>query len=280
MSRFSRFIDRVVYRAQPHLLAALPFMTEKVFACPICGCESEYEAKNMCFELRRCRSCDHVYTSSIPKWFVLNKLYSGLEYWRIDKEHQGIRHIGLSSEWEEFLRARKGILRQVGLDCNSGNTRKVYEIGCSEGILLAYLQQCGHDASGCELNVEIAKRGTAEFGANIMVGAFEDLQLEARQYDYVLSFHTLEHVRDPAAVLRKISWILQPNGTVLIEVPFGPEEYSNLDHLHFFSLRSFKKLLDAYFLDSTIIENSYENSQGVAVGSYYGIGYGVKPGNE
>jgi hypothetical protein len=42
-------------------------------------------------------------------------------------------------------------------------------------------------------------------------------------------------MRFPENVLAKVARILRSDGSVLIEVPCGEEEYENTDHLHFFS---------------------------------------------
>jgi hypothetical protein len=91
-----------------------------------------------------------------------------------------------------------------------------------------------------------------------------------------MSFHTLEHLRNPSSVLAKVANILHPDGAVLLEVPCGEEEYDNTDHLHFFSDTSLRTLLDKSFRTTEILDNSYTNSAGVRIGSIYGLGKGVK----
>ena len=92
----------------------------------------------------------------------------------------------------------------------------------------------------------------------------------------MISFHTLEHMRFPENVLAKVARILRSDGSVLIEVPCGEEEYENTDHLHFFSETSLRLLLDKFFSTTEIIDNAYTNSAGVKIGSIYGVGRGVR----
>ena len=101
-------------------------------------------------------------------------------------------------------------------------------------MLLANLQRNGHQVSGCEINAQIAKKGSEALAVDISAGAFEDQPLDRDRFDYVISFHTLEHIPDPLSVLAKIAEVLRADVTVVLEVPAGEEEYSNLDHLHFF----------------------------------------------
>lgn len=162
----------------------------------------------------------------------------------------------------------------VGLRCDSAVKLDIYEIGCSEGILVAHLQACGHRVSGCDINRDIVAQGADALDIDIVAGWFEGLALPSNSYDVVLAFHTLEHLVDPVAVLRKVVDILRPGGSVLIEVPGGEEEYANLDHLHFFSEASLCRLLSEHFKMVEVLENAYCNSAGVRILSYYGVGRG------
>ena len=64
---------------------------------------------------------------------------------------------------------------------------------------------------------------------------------------------------------------------MFIEVPTGPEEYANPDHLQFFSERSLTKLLERHFQSARIWRNSYSTTDGMVLGSLYGLGHGPKP---
>lgn len=258
-----------------HWLHKLPLFVMRVPNCPICEGDSVAEARNPLFELRRCLDCGHVYTETVPGRYLLGLLYAGMYYWQLDKEHQGIRHICYDKEWDGFLGARMKAVAKIGLTCDSDVKYDVYEIGCSEGMLVARLQSCGHRVRGCDLNPDIVARGAETLKIDIVAGWFEDLPLEPDGYDAVLSFHTLEHLINPHTVMHKIGLILRHAGAVLVEVPGGEEEYRNLDHLHFFSPESLRRLLARTFSEVEIVENAYVNSAGVRIVSYYGIGRGV-----
>ncbi len=72
---------------------------------------------------------------------------------------------------------------------------------------------------------------------------------KSMQAKVVLYCHTLEHVCEPAKEIFKIKEILEPNGLLYIEVPFGcRNEYKHtknlLTHINFFSEASLYYLLD------------------------------------
>ena len=253
-------------------LYMLPFFTRKVRRCPVCGAScQELEFVNRHTPLDRCTTCGHVYSRKVPKKRILLLIYKGLRYWEEDKHHQGITKIEYGPHWKEFLDVRMGIVEKTGVV--SGDRKlKVFEIGCSEGILLRELENRGHTAAGCEMNVATAEAGTRELGVSIDADLFENLILEDYCYDVVLSFHTIEHVADLDRVFEKISQMLKNDGSLLIEVPCRSEEYTNTDHLQFFCEESLKTILGRFFDEAEIIPNAYTNVRGVEIGSLYGIG--------
>lgn len=135
--------------------------------------------------------------------------------------------------WQVYLSVRIGILRKLKLLENVSPTRKVFEIGCAEGMLLHHLRKQGMEVAECEMNRAVAQKGTQAFGIRIILAPFKIIELPHDHFDLVISFHTLEHLRDPLGALEKVATILQPGGALVGEVPCGPEEYENTDHLHF-----------------------------------------------
>jgi 2-polyprenyl-3-methyl-5-hydroxy-6-metoxy-1,4-benzoquinol methylase len=109
-------------------------------------------------------------------------------------------------------------------------------------------------------------------GVKIDTTPFEQANVPEGHYDAVLSFHTIEHVPDIKSTFTKIAHILKPEGAVLIEVPTGPEEYGNPDHVQFFNEESLARFLSEFFEDVKIVPNVYETRNGVQIGSLYGVG--------
>ncbi len=252
-------------------LYILPGFTRRVSRCPVCGTKPDrVEFRTRFTPLDHCSQCGHVYSRKTPKKRILSLMYHDLDYWIRDKEHQGITRIEYGPQWNVFIEARMGIARRAGVI--DGIPKRVFEIGCSEGILLRELENQGHEALGCEINKPTAEAGMAALGVKIKTELFEDLDLQTGYYDLVISFHTVEHLPNLNRVFGKIAGILGPEGAVLIEVPTGPEEYTNPDHVQFFSEESLKRLLERFFEVGEIIPNHYTNPHGTVIGSLYGVG--------
>ncbi len=253
------------------LLYMIPGFTRRAVRCPVCGkTPDRVEFRTRYTPLDHCGSCGHVYSRKTPKKRILSLMYGDLEYWVRDKEHQGITKIEYGPQWKGFIDARMGIARRAGVI--DGTPMRVFEIGCSEGVLLRELENQGHEALGCEMNKPTADAGMKALGVKIKTGLFEELDLQPGHFDLVLSFHTVEHLPDLHRVFSKIAKILKPEGAVLVEVPTGPEEYTNQDHVQFFSDDSLKRLLEGFFEVGEIIPNRYSTVHGSVMGSLYGVG--------
>jgi SAM-dependent methyltransferase len=97
------------------------------------------------------------------------------------------------------------------------STDVVFEFGVGAGWNLAALdcaQRVGHDVTEF-LEPELRGHGIKFVSATP--------QLDSASVDVAICHHTLEHVLDPAAVLRELHRLLRPRGTLLLAVPFEKE---------------------------------------------------------
>jgi 2-polyprenyl-3-methyl-5-hydroxy-6-metoxy-1,4-benzoquinol methylase len=103
--------------------------------------------------------------------------------------------------------------------------RKVLDFGCGNGEFLALCAAFGFDAHGVDRSS--ARRGNA---GNLMVHA--ELPDAARfgPFDAITLFEVLEHLDDPASILRSLRDLLSENGILVLETPncLGVNEISSL----------------------------------------------------
>jgi len=129
--------------------------------------------------------------------------------------------------------------------------RKVLEVGCGRGEYLSILAGQGMEAEGLEHSAE-SVRHCAESGLTAHRGFMESdaVRLPNAPYDafFLLSF--LEHLPDPAAVLRGIAANLSDGAVGLVEVPdFDMIVEQGLfsefigDHLFYFTRETLSQLL-------------------------------------
>ncbi|QKM64190.1 bifunctional 3-demethylubiquinol 3-O-methyltransferase/2-polyprenyl-6-hydroxyphenol methylase [Polynucleobacter tropicus] len=98
--------------------------------------------------------------------------------------------------------------------------KKVVDVGCGGGILAESISQSGADTTGIDLSekaLKVAELHALEVGANLTYRSIsaEDLADEQpAQYDVVTCMEMLEHVPDPASVVRACAKLCKPGGTL------------------------------------------------------------------
>lgn len=102
---------------------------------------------------------------------------------------------------------------------------KVLDVGCGRGLLLNKLREHGWETFGTELSEEAADYARNALHLPVTTQELEDANFGDAEFDLVVLWHVLEHVRAPRAMLQEVSRILKPGGLLLIAVPnFGSWE--------------------------------------------------------
>ncbi|GGC11168.1 class I SAM-dependent methyltransferase [Cellulomonas carbonis] len=148
------------------------------------------------------------------------------------------------------------------LDLVGGN-KTVLDVGCATGYLGAELVARGCVVDGVEYDADAAATA-AKALRHVVVGDLTtldlDAELEGRRYDVIVCGDILEHLADPAPVLRRLVGLLAPGGSVVISMPNvshgsvrlallqGRWEYQELGlldrtHIRFFTRRTLLELL-------------------------------------
>jgi 2-polyprenyl-3-methyl-5-hydroxy-6-metoxy-1,4-benzoquinol methylase len=138
----------------------------------------------------------------------------------------------------------------------------VFEGGVSSGYVAAELVARGLKVDGAEIDPDAAEEAR-EHCDTVLVGDLQQLDLTPLRSDYrvMLFADTVEHVADPASVLRRVRPRLRPDGALVLSVPnvanwairlsllFGRFRYTErgiLDrtHLRFFTKRTLVELVE------------------------------------
>ncbi|MGH7797744.1 MAG: class I SAM-dependent methyltransferase [Candidatus Binatia bacterium] len=137
---------------------------------------------------------------------------------------------------------------------------RILDIGAADGYLGAILRQQGHYLVGVESDCALAQKARAHYDVFHTIDV-ESFEFPYRgEFDFILLADVLEHLRDPAGLLRRALRCLGPGGEIIMSLPnvahlfvrlslmFGRFEYSDrgiLDrtHLRFFTLASMRQMI-------------------------------------
>ncbi len=96
--------------------------------------------------------------------------------------------------------------------------KKVIDIGCGGGILAESIAKKGATVTGIDLSekaLRVADLHSLESGCAVryeLIAAEEMAAREAGQYDVITCMEMLEHVPDPAAIVKACATLLKPGG--------------------------------------------------------------------
>jgi len=97
--------------------------------------------------------------------------------------------------------------------------RRVVDVGCGTGYLLAELQQVGFEVFGLDFDPTAIQVANEYYHVPAKVGTIHDLQTLTARFDLALLTHVLEHVPDPHRLLTDLGNIVAPQGILFLDVP-------------------------------------------------------------
>jgi SAM-dependent methyltransferase len=220
----------------------IPEPTEAV-ACPLCGASEGLvvgekgrfgmPVRNLC-----CATCATVYVSPRPTESAMAAYYRSTY-----REHYGsVGYVdkdgkqcspGQPGYDDALLRWHTGQANNALALAATPEGARVLEIGCRHGKTLQLMREArGIVASGVEPGEADAEQARAA-GIDCFTGSLEELDVGERRFDQVQWFHVLEHVHEPLRALIKLRGLLEPTGTLLIEVPNVYQPYGLLEQNFF-----------------------------------------------
>jgi 2-polyprenyl-3-methyl-5-hydroxy-6-metoxy-1,4-benzoquinol methylase len=130
-----------------------------------------------------------------------------------------------------------------------GPVASALDVGCGDGRLSAELDAAALTAA------DVSRVALARANARLPDAEIVELEPDAplplgdAAYDLVLCAETVEHVRDVQLFLSEIRRVLRPGGELALSTPaarpLGPPEDPLSPHLHRFTRRSLKRVLEA-----------------------------------
>lgn len=203
----------------------LRFPTE-ASACPACtspritlidvmSIRRDIEGRRVTF-LTGCHDCGLLFTNPIPTEEQLDRYYADEGPYRAHKVEAGearrLARKARARNSERAPRARDLLLNALAPYLAVHNPppgAKVLDFGCGDGKILDRLQDRGWETYGIEPSTSVAFARHRRLDAPPQDGSL----------DFIVLHHVLEHVTDPAGVLRQLGGALREGGVLFVSLP-------------------------------------------------------------
>jgi SAM-dependent methyltransferase len=189
-------------------------------------------------DIDECAACGHRQLTAMPSDIELLELYVGARADHYIGEPDGQRHTARA--------ALEQIERHV-------DGRRLLDLGCWVGYLLAEARDRGWDVLGVEPSAFAAAHARDTFGLEVVEDDLLTAELPAGAFDAIVLGDVIEHLTDPLAALERIRPLLAPGGVLFLTVPdagsrlaraMGRRWWSVIPtHVQYFSRHSLSLLL-------------------------------------
>jgi len=184
------------------------------------------------FDVVECARCGFRHAVPLPTPAALADVYRH-EYYTREKPLYLERHREDRVWWDTVYRRRYERLEALLPD----GRRHLLDVGCGPGFFLAHGRARGWEVTGVEPSAQAAAHarglGVAVVEAPLDADTAAALRADAPPFDVVHLHQVLEHVPDPAALLRLVRGLLAPDGLLFVAVPndYNPLQRHLRDHL-------------------------------------------------
>lgn len=180
-------------------------------ACPVCDAAERTDVERYPeLTFSRCARCGLLYKSEQDPAFTqaIARKYDASYF-----QGHGAQYLG---KWEHRVaKCRRQLLACLEF---APHARRVLDVGCSAGYVLAAAQSLGLEAAGLDyspFSAAVAK----ERGYAAAAGSMTALPFRNASLDIVTAKHTLEHVTPPKQALAEVARVLRPGGVAFLAVP-------------------------------------------------------------
>ncbi len=197
-------------------------------------------------------------------------------YWQWRRTHNRLQ----TANPRERIRAAIRLMDTGGVP-----VQRVLDVGCGEGSLGRVLRERNTGLHLTGIDIAATALALAEphydrvYQVNLDADNLRD-RLGEQPFDTVVVLETLEHLFHPQAALQQFREVLTPAGQLIASFPNiawwryrlsllagrFPEEYhifDQVEHLHYFTLPSFRRLLDASGYRVTAIDGEFLQPIGI-----------------
>lgn len=222
--------------------------SDPIPCCAVCGSTHaryvgsfDFSDHPLPFRLYQCRACGFVFNHPRLSSRQIRDQYDGAYY---------VFHEDPARRWgratqlyiEHLLPLEKRV-----------NARRLLEIGCAGGELLALARQRGWQVLGIEISPQAAASARREHDLDVRTGTLEEQRANIGRFDVAIANDVIEHMASPRSFLAMLHGVLTSGGWLSIETPnwgsfwrrVGGGRWLGLNryHISLFDARSLLQLL-------------------------------------
>jgi len=185
---------------------------DKPAACPVCK-QADHSSFLMCkdgYDLYNCAECQHIFVWPIPTIEALKSVYSFANSYQVQGRTIYDENTVICEKMHESLKQIESFCPRRG---------RLLDVGCSSGKFLWLAKQHGWSSvCGVELNKDTAQIAN-DNGLGVFVGELASADYPPSSFDSIHLGDVIEHVRDPADLLSRVSALLQSDGVIVLVTP-------------------------------------------------------------
>jgi 2-polyprenyl-3-methyl-5-hydroxy-6-metoxy-1,4-benzoquinol methylase len=195
----------------------------------------------------RCRRCSLVYVD--PRPLAEQADYEEEFFLHEYKDVYGVDYI---ADRDNITRLARGRLEAIERYRQGG---KLLDVGCAAGFLLDEARRRGWETRGVEVSRFASEYARWELNLDVFTAPWMS-KLPEQEFDVVVLYFVLEHLRDPLALLQEICRVLKPGGLLSVAVPniaglyfrlnqeaWIAERVCHQSHFYEFSPRTLRRIL-------------------------------------
>ncbi len=172
------------------------------------------------FNFLECGECSALVLDPRPAPTEIGRYYEG--YYpdatlaRLRQRAEQNKRVGTTGKLRALGTLKR--LRKLGAETNAD--MKLLDVGCGLGAFGGAMGRLTDmKVQGVDFSAECQAFAEEIHGLPVDVGELVDQQYPDGSFDYVTSWHYLEHVYDPAAEIKEMARVLKPGGWFVSETP-------------------------------------------------------------
>lgn len=232
---------------------SIPFATEDVDSCPLCG----HQGKKLLYEglgdrllgvpgswtYKRCSCCTLIFLDPRPNEKDIGKAYASYpthspaplpptllrrlrSYARrgylADRfgYEDGVGGLQKLAGWLFYLHpGQREYVNGSIMYLPARHRGRVLDVGAGAGEVLSELRRLGWEVEGVDPDAEAAQSTLRNHGLKLRTGTLEEQSYPSDRFDAVVTSHVIEHVHDPVGFLRECRRVLRPGGMLVLATP-------------------------------------------------------------